>query len=254
MSRWQAFAIHLTLSAIALSLLLAVIMFVWFPGILFNVDGGWTGLRIVIGVDLILGPLLTLIVFKAGKPGLKFDLTAIGVFQVTCMAAGMWIVYSERPLALVLAHDTVYSITAQEFTDYNKDPSVLDQFPGSYPKLIYTEMPEDEIAADIAAIRAQFIGDPLYIQTELFRAMPEQELVSVFRRAAQTKVGVSDELQAQLSDDCMFAKFISAVTSGYVCYDSGEKRYTTFYSNEYTREVEPNVEINAEESNNASDV
>ena len=254
MSRWQAFAIHFILSAIALSILLAVIMFVWFPGILFNVDGGWAGLRIVIGVDLVLGPLLTLIVFKAGKPGLKFDLTAIGVFQVTCMTAGMWVVYTERPLALVLAHDTVYSITAQEFSDYDKDSSVLDQFGGSYPKLIYTEMPEDDIAADIAAIRSQFIGDPLFMQTDLYRAIPEQNLDSVFRRAEQIRFSVSDELQVQLSDSCMLAKFVSAVTSGFVCFDGNEMQYTSFYSNEFTREVGTNVEITAEESNTASDV
>ena len=84
MSRWRAFAIHFGISMLVFLLLLAIILVFWFPGILFNIDGGWTGLRIIIGVDLVLGPLLTLVVFKAGKPGLKFDLACIGLFQAAC--------------------------------------------------------------------------------------------------------------------------------------------------------------------------
>jgi hypothetical protein len=161
MSRWQAFGIHLAISAVVLAALMAVIFMFWYPGILFNVDGGWTGLRIVISVDLVLGPLLTLVVYKAGKPGLRFDLTCIVVFQVVCMAGGMFIVHAERPLALVLAYDTIFSLGAKEFEDYGKDISVLDGIPGSYPKLVYTELPENSVQADIVAIRGQFIGDPL---------------------------------------------------------------------------------------------
>lgn len=235
MSRWQAFGIHFGISAVILSLLMAVIMLLWFPGILFSVDAGWEGLRIVIGVDLVLGPLMTLVVFKAGKPGLKFDLTAIATFQFVCMAAGMWIVYNERPLALILAFDTVYSITAQELEEYERDPAILDEFPGSYPKLLYTEMPENDIAAEIAAIRSEFIGDPLYVQTERYRAFPEENTAVVFRRNEAVRAGVSEELQNRLGENCLFAKFVSAVTSGYVCFDTERMRYQEFYENEYIR-------------------
>ena len=54
MSRWQAFGIHLAISTVLLLVMLLIIFWIWFPGILFSVDGGWTGLRIVIGVDLVL--------------------------------------------------------------------------------------------------------------------------------------------------------------------------------------------------------
>ncbi len=75
MNRWKAFAIHMGASLLLFLGLLLIIINVWFPGILFSIDGGWDGLKILLGVDLVLGPLLTLLVYKAGKPGLKFDLT-----------------------------------------------------------------------------------------------------------------------------------------------------------------------------------
>jgi hypothetical protein len=41
------------------------------------------------------------------------------------MAAGMRVVYSERPIVLVLAWDTIYSVDAQEFLEYGRDPEIL---------------------------------------------------------------------------------------------------------------------------------
>ena len=104
MNRYKAAAVHLTISVLVFIALLGIIITVWYPGVLFNISGGWTGLKLVMGVDVILGPLLTLIVFKAGKPGLKFDLGCIATAQIVCMAAGLYIVYSERPLALIMAY------------------------------------------------------------------------------------------------------------------------------------------------------
>ena len=244
MSRWQASAMHFAISLMVFLVLLAIILLIWYPGILFSVDGGWSGLRIVIGVDLVLGPLLTLIVFKSGKPGLKFDLGCIAVVQISCLTAGMWIVYNERPLALVLAYDTFYSVTAQEFDQFGKDTAVLDDIAGPYPKLIYVELPDNEVAAGIANIRSLFIGDPLYIQTEKYRAlisaMPDDavDLAAVFRQDIAVRSMVSDELLAELQGDCLLSEFISGVTSGYVCYDSETQALSRFFDSQYVKQVE----------------
>jgi hypothetical protein len=58
---------------------------------LFDIAGGWEGLRIVIAVDLVLGPLLTLVVYKAGKSSLTFDLSCIAIFQIACLGGGVWL-------------------------------------------------------------------------------------------------------------------------------------------------------------------
>ena len=238
MSRWKAFAIHLSVSILVFLILLTVILTVWFPGILFSIDGGWTGLRIVVGVDVVLGPLLTLIVFKSGKPGLKFDLTCIAIAQIACMTAGMWIVYQERPLALVLAYDTFYSLARQEFEDYDKDPAILQDMPGSSPKLIYVELPESDISADIVNMRGFFIGDPLFMQTEKYRAIPQglPDPSAIFRREASVRATVSDELLMTLDENCLLSKFISSVTSGYVCFDKAEGRLTEYFGDEYLKD------------------
>src|SRR5262245_9454808 len=101
MSRYRAAAIHLGLSVLLFIAVGYAVLFIWYPDFFFETDCGWQGMRIIAAVDLVVGPLLTLIVFKAGKPGLRFDLTAIGVLQAICLAAGVWIVHGGRPLAIV---------------------------------------------------------------------------------------------------------------------------------------------------------
>lgn len=231
MSRWKAGGIHFLISLGIFLGLLAVILLLWFPGILFNIDRGWAGLQLVIGVGLITGPLLTLVVFKSGKQGLKFDLSCIAFFQVACMVAGMWVVYSERPIALVLAYDTFYSLDREEFLQYERDPQLLEDFPGRYPKLIYVELPESEFAAEVASIRAQFIGDPLYIQSENYRAMPDSvdQLRSVFRAVESARGGASEDVLNQLDESCLFSKFISPVARGFVCFDVDSRTLSKFY-------------------------
>lgn len=238
MNRWQASAIHFGISLTVFLILLAIILLVWYPGILFRVDGGWTGLRIVLGVDLVLGPLLTLVVFKLGKPGLKFDLSCIVIAQIACMTWGMSIVYKERPVALVLAYDTFYSLASQDFEDFGKDPGILDKFPGAYPKLLYTELPLNDIQADIVNIRSQFIGDPLYIQTDRYRVFPPgiDEIGAVFRREVAVRANVDESMLNELDKSCLLSKFISALKAGYVCFDPEGKTLSEFYENEYFRE------------------
>ena len=143
MSRFQAFVIHFGISLLIFLALTWVIMTWWFPGIFFDIDGGWEGIRIIALVDLVLGPLLTLIVFKHGKPGLKLDLTLIGLFQAACLSAGIWVVHNERPLALVLVDDFFYSMSAEDYLSVGIKPPDLSQFSKQGPKWVTVKLPED---------------------------------------------------------------------------------------------------------------
>lgn len=60
-------------------------------------------------------PLLTLIVFKKGKTGLRFDLSIIGVVQTISLIIGTWVVYNERPIAMVFVDGHFYSMNAKAF-------------------------------------------------------------------------------------------------------------------------------------------
>jgi hypothetical protein len=74
LNRYQAFAIHIAISLVLFFILLVCITQFWYSGILFNTGNGWKAIALIVGIDLILGPLLTLIIFNPKKSSLKFDL------------------------------------------------------------------------------------------------------------------------------------------------------------------------------------
>jgi hypothetical protein len=114
MTKFRAFAIHLLLSVAVFLLFLGVMFLLWYPAPYFEVDGGWSVLRILVGVDLVLGPLLTLIVFKSGKPGLKFDLSCIALLQLGALLYGGLTIYQQRPQFVVFALDRFTTVPASE--------------------------------------------------------------------------------------------------------------------------------------------
>ena len=63
----RAFSIHFLISLAIFAVLLFLILFHWYPMPWFPIDGGWQGVRIMIGVDLVLGPVLTFMVFNPAK-------------------------------------------------------------------------------------------------------------------------------------------------------------------------------------------
>jgi len=95
----------------------AVLVFmgtVWYRWPLFRIAGG-SGLTLILaGVDMTLGPLITLVVFKSGKKGLKFDLAVIALLQATALAYGVHVVYAARPVYLVFAFDRFNVMTAED--------------------------------------------------------------------------------------------------------------------------------------------
>ena len=101
MTKPRAFAIHLIASAAVILAFFCVMFFVWYPAPYFETDGGWKVLRILAGVDVVLGPLLTLIVFKPGKPSLKFDMSCIVLAQLSALIYGGTIIYQQRPAFVV---------------------------------------------------------------------------------------------------------------------------------------------------------
>jgi hypothetical protein len=63
---------------------------------------------------MVLGPLLTLIAFKSGKPSRKFDLCGIVLLQLGALLYGGMIVYQQRPAFVVFGVDRFTTIPAAE--------------------------------------------------------------------------------------------------------------------------------------------
>jgi hypothetical protein len=117
MSRWRAAALHLGVSIAVATLVFAVIFFVWYPSPLFESAGGRHLFLVVAMVDVTIGPLITLIVFRAGKRGMRFDLATIAVMQVAALSYGVWVLYEARPVWIVFVKDRFELVRANNVMD-----------------------------------------------------------------------------------------------------------------------------------------
>lgn len=100
-SRKQAFFTHLGVSSIIFMVLSYLIVFHWYPDFYFSLDGGQRAILTIFFVDMVLGPGLTLLVFKPGKKSLKFDMSVIVLVQLSALTWGVHNVFTERSATAV---------------------------------------------------------------------------------------------------------------------------------------------------------
>ncbi len=201
-TRWQAFLIHLGISLIIFLILAWIIVRIWYPFPYFSYDGGWQGIRIVAGVDLVLGPLLTLIVYKPGKKGLKWDMSIIAGIQAAALAWGVWITWYERPVATVYTIDHFTPVTAGEMRDHGRDYRTLASLDNHHPPLIYLDIPDDFDARQQLLAQSIATGVPLYLFTDRYR--------KIDARAKQWLIRESESLYQMMQNDADARKALEA--------------------------------------------
>ena len=105
--RLRASAVHFFISVI-IAMVAALFVFVfWYPAPYRELSGGRELFEILMTVDVILGPLITLAIFNRAKPWpvLRRDLAFVGLIQLIALGYGMWTVFVARPVHLVFEYD-----------------------------------------------------------------------------------------------------------------------------------------------------
>ena len=90
---------------------------VWYPQPLFEAAGGSHLLFILAGVDVVLGPTITLVIFDLKKKPLrtlKFDLAVIAILQLAALLYGIHLVFQARPVYVVFVKDHFSLVTAAQ--------------------------------------------------------------------------------------------------------------------------------------------
>jgi len=145
LSRWRASGIHLLISlgiAVAVG---SLIYFVWYPPQYFEVAGGNTLMLLIMGVDVVMGPMLTLAIFKAGKHGLRFDLIVIALLQTLAFAYGLHVIAIARPAFVVAEVDRFVLVAANELDDNDLGDAIQPEFasrPWTGPRIVGARVPE----------------------------------------------------------------------------------------------------------------
>lgn len=124
-----ASGIHFTSSLLVFSIFIFILLTQWYPSPYFTASGGWQGLKLVVLVDLVLGPLLTFIVFNKQKSRLEItlDLSVIIAIQLSALIWGVVTVYQQRPVATVFWDDRFYTVPAQALSRHYENSESYQQ-------------------------------------------------------------------------------------------------------------------------------
>jgi hypothetical protein len=193
--RLRAAGIHFSLSLIVFAVALYLILVHWYPGFHFTVDGGWQGVRIMAAVDLVLGPLLTLIVFNPFKARrlIVFDLACIALAQVAALAWGFYAIHSQHPVAVTFHDGVFYSMTAAPLEIEKFPREKLDELSERTPRLVYVAPPADGDEETRAAMQEIMGQVALWEDPFFFRAFApnwpavEKRAVTAERRASESE-------------------------------------------------------------------
>lgn len=103
----RAAAAHLLISLLVVSAVAALAFGGWYPQPFRELAGGSHLFWIIAGVDVVCGPLLTLVVFDPAKlrRELVLDLALVACIQLLALAYGLFSLSQARPLALVYEVD-----------------------------------------------------------------------------------------------------------------------------------------------------
>lgn len=125
-SRLRASTIHLAIS-LSIATLAALLVFGWwYPYPYRELSGGRELFTLVVAVDVVLGPLITLVIFNTAKTRrhLAMDFAVIGLLQVAALSYGLWTVFVARPVHLVFEYSRMAVVHAIDI-----EPSTLIQAP-----------------------------------------------------------------------------------------------------------------------------
>lgn len=103
--RLKFFLSHLSISLLIVLLVIGLVFFIWYPFPLAKAVGVTHIFLMLLVIDVILGPLLGLLVYKEGKKTLKFDLSVIIIIQIAALCYGVFSIEQGRPAWLVFHAD-----------------------------------------------------------------------------------------------------------------------------------------------------
>ena len=184
MSRAQLFQIRLVATATVLLIVYPLLRFLWFPGGYFDLSGIGRLLLVLAGVNLIVGPVLSTLVYRPGKRGLMFDLAVLAVLEILVLGWTLLEIHARRPAIAVFAVDRFELLPYAETDAMALNADLRAILRGSGPELMYAALPTDGETLSRLIDETVFAGQPdIDRRPEFWKPYPEG--IGALRAAAQ---------------------------------------------------------------------
>jgi hypothetical protein len=171
MNRYQAFGLHIIASIFMALVSSAMVFLVWYQDILSYVSGVTSIFLLLLAVDVVIGPVITLIIFNPAKKELRRDLIIVAILQFSALLYGLHTVFITRPVYIVFnagQFDVAYAneINVEYLGKANDQKfKVLPLF---QPKVVAVKLPDDPEKIGNIIMSSLNGGDDPYLQPEYY--------------------------------------------------------------------------------------
>jgi len=185
------FLVTLTLTACAA----AIVFLVWFPDPFQTMIGGTELFLLVVGCDLVLGPLVSLVIYNSRKSrrALVIDYAIVGIVQIVAMVYGVYILAGTRPVYVVFDKDRLEIVIARDLSETElaaaRDPN-HQSLPVTGPRFVGIKIPDAERNA--ALFEAVMAGKESHIRPRFY--VPYDSVLPQIRARAKPLADLEQRL------------------------------------------------------------
>lgn len=182
--KFIATGIHFLVTLVLAACAAALVFLVWFPDPFQTMIGGTELFLLVVGCDLVLGPLVSLVIYNSRKSRFKlvFDYVVVGILQITAMVYGVSVLSGSRPVFVAFSVDRFEIVTAREITDQELAAVSRPEFAKlsiTGPRLVGIDVPQaDRSDALFQALN----GNDIHLRPKFFVPY-ETKLAEIRKRA-----------------------------------------------------------------------
>ena len=189
-TRFRAAGLHLSLSALVALLAGAVVFGLWYPYPYREISGGQSLFWLVVSVDIVLGPVLTWVVFDRRKPRTELvrDISVIALLQLSALAYGLWSVYQARPVYLVHEVDRFVVVSAADVdpVDLPQATPEFQHLPWAGVRLIGVRESKDG-QERLEALTLALAGKDMSLRPSYWQPLSDGNKVAIRQRAKPLK-------------------------------------------------------------------
>lgn len=173
-AKFKACLLHAVLTLVSASLASLLIFLLWYPGELLTLAGGTKIFFVVCGVEVVLGPLMSLVIYntKKSRKELLTDYSIVLVIQLAAFGYGIHSAYIARPLYLAFVVDrfelvSQVDLDEEGFSAY-RDFAKQSDLKKDPLRLAIAEMPADIDARNQLIFASTQGGKDLHLMPEYF--------------------------------------------------------------------------------------
>jgi hypothetical protein len=201
-TRIKAATVHFFVSAALSAIVICLLYFGWYPHPYFVPLGGLFLVVMIVGIDIVLGPLMTMILFNPTKSrkALMLDLSLIAIVQISALGYGLYSGYMSRIVFKVFDGKSFHLVQAGDvlpnFLKRTKRPE-FHTLPSFSARYAMSKTPNDaQFERDMVFYRAFGLGP--YAMPQYY--VPLQEGREAFGAASINRTQLQAKHPALSSD------------------------------------------------------